>query len=129
MWKPLPNQELSGTLVGPPRTNRGIVVIDVVDGDGKKWTSPTASKMADLIVVAMNKQPLKEGFTVWWMCEGTLRSRKGKPHHEFSIRFKDEKGRVIFEQIVLRNPVHRKMVATGKITLAEAIEAEKAERP
>ena len=129
IWKATPNDELTGTLAGPPRTIRGIVVIDIVDSKGKKWTSPTVSKMADLIVAAMNVRPLKAGYTVWWICEGTLQSRKGKPHHEFSIQFKDEQGQVTFEQIVIRSSTLRKLVAAGKMPLADAIAAEKEVRP
>lgn len=126
IWKPIVGKGLTGTLVEEPRTIRGVVVIDVVDYSGKRWTSPTVSKMSEHIVKAMNRTPLREGDTVKWICEGLLKSRKGNPHHEFSVCFKDKTGQVIYEHQVLSKQTVRKKVVDGTWTLQEALDFEEA---
>src|SRR2546428_3554670 len=113
MRKPRIGEEFSGVLTGTPRTIRGIVVIDVEDDNGKQWTSPTASKLSELIVKATYQTGLLQpGYRVWWACEGELPSRRGKPYKEFSIRITSGK-ETVFEHLVIHNQAYRKMVRAG----------------
>ena len=127
MRKPIIGEEFSGTLVDTPRTIRGIVVIDVVDSKGKKWTSPTTSKLSELIVKATYESGLlRPGYKVWWVCEGTIPSRKGKPTYEFSVRFMDG-DKIVYERVLITNPVLRRKVSEG-MSLEEALEIQGGEK-
>ena len=131
MWKATHGQEFEGVLADKPRTIGGIVVIDVDDTAGRHWTSPTASRMSDLIVRAMNQIGIvRPCCRIWWRCEGDTKSSRGKPHDEFSIEFRDETGKtVLFEHRVLRTSAFRNLVTSGRMQLAEAmVEERKAER-
>ena len=100
-------------------------VIDVTDSKGKHWTSPTSSKISELIMKATYESGLLQpGYKVWWACEGTKQSKRGKPYYEFSIRFMDG-NRLIYENVVLTNSVLRRKVAEG-MSLEDALEIQDA---